>query len=158
MLCVFYRTINSTNDITAADTTSRIQSQTTSINDITTRQGKMDLEVKSLTHIIHETEDKCDKFEKLLNEYTFRVAETQQKLDDLEVHLKYQNRLMGITNTRGHLIWRIDRYTERLKDAKNNDVVLRSPLFCNRHYGYTLRVSNYNESNFITLIISNVFI
>lgn len=118
------------------------------------RQGKMDVEVKSLMHIIHETEDKCDKFEKVLNEYKCRVSETQQKLDDLEVHLKYQNRLQGITNTRGHLIWRIDNYSSRLKEAKENDIMLRSPLFCNRHYGYALRVS-YRVSNIQNISIKN---
>lgn len=143
------RTLNSSIDLTAADIVSKYSQQSTSVTDLTTRQGKMDVEVKSLMHIIHETEDKCDKFEKVLNEYKFRVSETQQKLDDLEVHLKYQNRLMGITNTRGHLIWRIDKYSTRLKEAKENDIMLRSPLFCNRHYGYTLRVSYYYNNYFI---------
>ncbi|KOB78396.1 Uncharacterized protein OBRU01_02425 [Operophtera brumata] len=38
-----------------------------------------------------------------------------------------------------HLIWRIDQYSARMKDAKDNDAVLSSPLFRTSKYGYTLK-------------------
>ncbi|XP_024942863.1 TNF receptor-associated factor 5 isoform X1 [Cephus cinctus] len=43
-------------------------------------------------------------------------------------------------STNGRLLWRIDRYKEKMTDAKENDTVLRSPIFYNKDYGYTLRV------------------
>ncbi|CAH0718887.1 unnamed protein product, partial [Brenthis ino] len=39
----------------------------------------------------------------------------------------------------GHLIWRIDKFTTRMKEAKENDAVLTSPLFRTSKYGYTLK-------------------
>lgn len=41
----------------------------------------------------------------------------------------------------GHLIWRIDDFSKRLEEAKRQDTVLRSPIFSNKSFGYTLRVS-----------------
>ncbi|XP_048512524.1 TNF receptor-associated factor 5 [Athalia rosae] len=43
-------------------------------------------------------------------------------------------------STSGRLLWRIDRYKEKMTDAKENDTVLRSPIFYNKEYGYTLGV------------------
>ncbi|XP_046602176.1 TNF receptor-associated factor 5 [Neodiprion virginianus] len=40
----------------------------------------------------------------------------------------------------GRLLWRIDRYKEKMTDAKENDTLLCSPIFYNKEYGYTLRV------------------
>lgn len=48
---------------------------------------------------------------------------------------------MAICNMKGHLIWRIDNYSARLQQARENEVILKSPIFCNWQYGYTLRVS-----------------
>ncbi|CAH2088393.1 unnamed protein product [Euphydryas editha] len=39
----------------------------------------------------------------------------------------------------GHLIWRINNFSARMKEAKENDAVLTSPLFRTSKYGYTLK-------------------
>lgn len=110
-------------------------------NDLTSKHANLTLEVKQMKHIVTGTEDKCDALEKIVLEARKTGAETRQELSDLETHLKYQNKLMGINNFKGHLIWRIDSFSTKLKNAKENDIVLKSPVFCNRQYGYTLRVS-----------------
>lgn len=43
-------------------------------------------------------------------------------------------------STNGRLLWRIDRYKEKMTEAKENDCVLYSPKFLNKEYGYTLRM------------------
>jgi len=43
-------------------------------------------------------------------------------------------------STNGRIIWRIDRYKEKMSEAKNTDCVLYSPIFYNKEYGYTLRI------------------
>lgn len=43
----------------------------------------------------------------------------------------------------GRFLWRIDRYKEKMTDAKENDVVLYSPLFYSKEYGYALKVELY---------------
>ncbi|XP_050682823.1 TNF receptor-associated factor 3 [Leptidea sinapis] len=39
----------------------------------------------------------------------------------------------------GHLIWRIDKFSSRMKESKEKDMVLSSPLFRTSKYGYTLK-------------------
>ncbi|GBP42584.1 TNF receptor-associated factor 5 [Eumeta japonica] len=41
----------------------------------------------------------------------------------------------------GHLIWRIDNFAARMKEARENDVVLSSPIFRTSKYGYTLKLT-----------------
>lgn len=45
-----------------------------------------------------------------------------------------------IVSTNGRVIWRIDHYQEKMNNAKENDCVLYGPVFCNKEYGYTLRM------------------
>lgn len=106
--------------------------------------GKLEtvtFEVKQMKNIVCETEDKYDKMEKTVLSAKQATAKTRQELCDLQIHMKAQRKMSAIHNTRGHLIWRIDNFEAKLKDAKDNDVVLKSPMFCNRQYGYTLRVN-----------------
>lgn len=105
------------------------------------RTATLDFEVKSMKHIVTDTEDKCDKLEKIVVEVKKLSHQTRQLLSDLEVHMMNQRIMAEIHNTRGHLIWRIHDYSVKLKDAKENNVTLKSPMFCNKQYGYTLRVS-----------------
>lgn len=111
-----------------------------SLIELSAKIARIDFEVKGMKAIVTETEDKCDKVEKSVAEWKREAAQTRQSLADLEAHLKCQQRMEAIANTRGHLIWRITDYKAKLLDAMENDTTLKSPLFCNRIYGYTLRL------------------
>lgn len=110
-------------------------------NIMASKLANLTLEVKQMEHIVHETEEKCDKLEKLVLESKRMAAETRQELHDLQIHLKMQKKMLAIHNCKGHLIWRIDNFATKMKGAKEDDFVLKSPMFCNRQYGYTLRVT-----------------
>lgn len=43
-------------------------------------------------------------------------------------------------STNGRIVWRIDRYKEKMSEAKENDSALYSPVFYSKEYGYTLRI------------------
>lgn len=109
------------------------------------RTATLDFEVKSMKHIVTDTEDKCDKLEKIVTEVKKLSHQTRQLLSDLEAHMMNQRIMMEIHNTRGHLIWRIRDYATKLKDCKENNVTLKSPMFCNKQYGYTLRVNDCGD-------------
>lgn len=94
----------------------------------------LDFDVKGMRNIVFETEDKCEKFDKT-------IMQTKQDMADLEVHLTYQEKLLPIHNTKGRLIWRIPEYKKKLSEAKDEGVILKSPIFSTRQYGYNLRVS-----------------
>lgn len=99
------------------------------------------VELRQMQNIVYESEEKCDKSVKMFKETQKLCAHTRQDLSDLQLHLQAEKRMRIITNFEGHLIWRIDHFSAKLKDAKENDTVLKSPIFCNTQYGYTLRVS-----------------
>lgn len=109
-------------------------------NVMASKLANLNFEVKQMKNTVCEAEDKCNRMEDMLLAAKQLVAETRQQLSDLQIHLKMQKKMSAIQNTRGHLIWRIDNFAAKMKDAKENDTVLKSPLFCNRQYGYTLRV------------------
>lgn len=96
-----------------------------------------------MKNIVYESEAKCDSSMQIVLDAQKMCAQTKQELADLQTHLAAEKRFRTIENCDGHLIWRIDHYTEKLKDAKENDIVLKSPIFCNKQYGYTLRVSKF---------------
>lgn len=109
-------------------------------NTMARKLANITLEVKQMQNIVNETEEKCEKLEKIVVEAKQVAAETRQELKDLQIHLRNQRKFAGIQNIKGHLIWRIDNFAIKLKEAKENEVILKSPLFCNKQYGYTLRV------------------
>lgn len=98
------------------------------------------LELRQMKNIVYETEVKCENLQKFVHDTTSMCAQTKQELADLQVHLAAEKRVSTMANNKGHLIWRIDNFSEKLKEAKQYDVTLKSPLFSNKHYGYTLRV------------------
>lgn len=106
-----------------------------------TKLAKLTLEVHQMKNIVCESEDKCDKMEKFVTDTRKICAQTRQELIDLEVQFRMQKKMKLIVSSDGRLIWRIDHYTAKLKEAKTNDVMIRSPIFSNENYGYNLRVS-----------------
>lgn len=98
------------------------------------------VEVRQMKNIVCETEDKYDKIENVSSVVRKMSAETKQELTDLVEHLKMEKKLKTFVNCEGHLIWRVDGYKARLKNARENDIIIKSPIFCDRLYGYSLRM------------------
>lgn len=75
----------------------------------------------------------------------FQLKENMNYLEDMVKEIQSQSSPLDPESsqpipTNGRLLWRIDRYKEKMTDAKENDAVLFSPIFHNKEYGYTLRV------------------
>ena len=118
-----------------------ITKMTHNLNGLNVRYSKTDYEVKQLKNVIYEVEDKSEKIDKQVENYKQLLFESRQNLIDLREHLKMEKQLALIINMRGHMIWKIDDYAKKLLEAKENpENVLKSPLFTNKQYGYTLRV------------------
>lgn len=99
------------------------------------------LELRQMKNIVYETEVNCEKTKTVVDDTHKICAQTKQELADLQTHLMHEKRMKTISKYDGHLIWRIDDFAAKLKDAKENEIVLKSPIFCDRQYGYSLRVS-----------------
>lgn len=98
------------------------------------------VELRQMKNIVCETEDKYNKIENVSSDVRKMSAETKQELTDLVEHLKMEKKLKTFVNCEGHLIWRVDGYKAKLKMAKENDIIIKSPIFCDRLYGYNLRM------------------
>ncbi|KAF7383419.1 hypothetical protein HZH66_012769 [Vespula vulgaris] len=61
-------------------------------------------------------------------------------LEDSDRECKCCLRELGPFSTNGRLLWRIDRYKEKMNEAKEDDSPIYSPIFLNKDYGYTLRM------------------
>lgn len=112
------------------------------------------VELRQMNNIVHETEVKCAKFEKIAIDTQNLCTETKQELADLKTHLLAERKMMAISNCDGHLIWCISEFSSKLKYAKERNIVINSPIFCNQQYGYTLRVSQFSREigNFMIFI------
>lgn len=106
------------------------------------KQARLDYELKSVLNTVNETEDASEKTQKTLEKYRRETYYTKQNLDDLQVHLQHQEKLVVIQNSQGHLIWRIDQFDKRFKESQQSEFMMKSPLFSNKPFGYTLRVSS----------------
>ncbi|XP_062539514.1 TNF receptor-associated factor 5 isoform X2 [Armigeres subalbatus] len=104
------------------------------------KQAKLDYELKGVLNTVNESEDVNEKMQKTLEKYRRETYYTKQSLDDLKVHLQHQEKLVVIQSTDGHLIWRIDQFDKRFKESQQSEFMLKSPLFSNRPFGYTLRL------------------
>lgn len=120
------------------------------------RLQALDFDMKGMKNIVYETEDKCDKFDKSMAETKAIAMQTKQEMNDLEVHLMYQEKLLPIHNMKGRLLWRIADYSKRLMESKEKGIVLRSPIISTRQYGYNLRVSMGGRGGYV--FCTNLFL
>lgn len=70
-------------------------------NDGNSKCAALDLEVKSMKYIVCETEERCDKLEKLVTKIDHDLHHTMQLVSDLENHIATQQRLTSYINSRG---------------------------------------------------------
>ncbi|XP_055617571.1 uncharacterized protein LOC129762951 isoform X2 [Toxorhynchites rutilus septentrionalis] len=122
------------------DLSDEIGSMRLVVQELLDKQAKLDCELKGVRNTVDETEDTSEKIYKTLEKYRRETYYTKQCLDDLQVHLQHQEKLAVIQNTAGHLIWRIDQFDKRFKESQENDVMMKSPPFCNKPFGYTLQL------------------
>ncbi|KAJ2941104.1 hypothetical protein O0L34_g10338 [Tuta absoluta] len=80
---------------------------------------------------------RVDNIARDLRALTKSYSKIRSELADFQARVSFDNPELGSDN--GHLIWRIENFTGRMKDAKENDTVLSSPIFRTSKYGYTLK-------------------
>lgn len=67
------------------------------------KSAALDLEVKSMKHIVCDTEERCDKLEALVTQIDKNLHHTMQLVNDVENHIATQQRLSSYINSRGEL-------------------------------------------------------
>lgn len=82
-------------------------------NDGNSKCAALDLEVKSMKYIVCETEERCDKLEKLVTKIDHDLHHTMQLVSDLENHIATQQRLTSYINSRG-MKWSLLNYIHNI--------------------------------------------
>lgn len=80
---------------------------------------------------------RIDSLSRDLRALTKSYLKLRSELADFQSKVSFDNAELGGDD--GHMIWRIDNFTSRMKDAKDHDTVISSPLFRTHKYGYTLK-------------------
>lgn len=65
------------------------------------KNATLDLEVKNMKIIVGETDERCDKLEKLVVKIDHNLHHTMQLVSDMENHIATQQRLSSYINSRG---------------------------------------------------------
>ncbi|XP_045504879.1 TNF receptor-associated factor 2 isoform X1 [Colias croceus] len=84
-----------------------------------------------------EHTNKMDVISRDLRALTKSYNKLRSELADFQARMTLDHPENGTDD--GHFIWRIDKFSSRMKEAKEKDAVLTSPLFRTSKYGYTLK-------------------
>lgn len=109
---------------------------------ITEEMKNLKEEVQQQTEIVTNQESDIKGLKLQMKEnlkYLVKLIIENSEFKNQEL-LECQCEHFGQYSINGRLLWRIDRYKEKLAAAKKNDCVLYSPKFLNKEYGYTLRM------------------
>ncbi|XP_058127200.1 TNF receptor-associated factor 1 [Anopheles ziemanni] len=87
-----------------------------------------------------ECEERVLQMAKQLERYRRETYYTKQRLDALQANLKLEEKLAALSSTDGRVIWRIDDFEKRFLESKDNDTMLKGPIFTNQPYGYVLQL------------------
>lgn len=107
--------------------------------------------IKNLEKEIQEQLETTTNQKSDIKELKFQMKENLKYLEELiKDNLKfnilefpdyqYKCECCDQYSNNGRLLWKIDRYKEKMTEAKENHCVLYSPKFLNKEYGYTLRL------------------
>ncbi|XP_075981938.1 TNF-receptor-associated factor-like [Anticarsia gemmatalis] len=117
-----------------------VQLQATSYNGerpMVDRVAVLEVATADVRAELSEHSTKVDAVLRDLRALTKSYHKLRSELADFQARVSFDRHEMGTDN--GHFIWRIDHFTARMKEAKENDTVLSSPIFRTAKYGYTLK-------------------
>ncbi|XP_043256561.1 TNF receptor-associated factor 5 [Colletes gigas] len=122
-----------------------------SSNELTSQQKALAEKVDALSEEVRKQTSVVDEHKCTIKGLKFQTKENLKYLEELiresskpnvaelvECPCEQEHEEQFPTN--GRLLWRIDRYKEKMSDAKESDCALYSPRFSNKEYGYTLRL------------------
>lgn len=82
--------------------------------------------------------------QKTIKKLDLKITDTINCLQELTMKYQTDNTLLNTNNlntvVNGRLLWRIDKYKEKMTVAKESNTILFSPVFFNKDYGYALQL------------------
>ncbi|KAK9886946.1 hypothetical protein WA026_019203 [Henosepilachna vigintioctopunctata] len=104
-----------------------------SISEQTAKLTAINFDVKALTRISTEAVEKLEIQEKNIEDLTKEMSQIKVNLEILEEKPETMNVMIG------RLLWKITNVEARMSKAKENGMVLQSPIFFTHEFGYKIR-------------------
>jgi len=115
--------------------------------ELTSKYEILSEKIDSLLEKIHKHSEIIVKQKSDIKGLKFQMKENLKYVEELITENCGSTSLSSLSSesieyasTNGRIIWRIDRYKEKMNEAKETDCVFYSPIFYNKEYGYTLRI------------------
>lgn len=116
--------------------------------ELTSKHDTLSEKMNSLSEEIQKHSESIAKRKSEIKGLKFQMKENLKYIEELIMeNCKPESSLTSCscenvenTSTNGRIMWRIDRYKEKMSEAKESDRVLYSQIFYNKEYGYTLRM------------------
>ncbi|CAK1542444.1 unnamed protein product [Leptosia nina] len=116
---------------------SQLQNAASSENPALDRLAVLEVATADARAEAAEHSNKMDMISRDLRALTKSYNKLRTELADFQARMTLEHPESGSDN--GQFIWRIDKFSSRMKEAKEKDTVLTSPLFRTSKYGYTLK-------------------
>ncbi|XP_050085840.1 uncharacterized protein LOC126571396 [Anopheles aquasalis] len=103
-------------------------------------QSKTSCRVQEALQQTFDATDRLDRLERQVERYRRETYYTKQRLDDLQTQLLHEANLRTLGATDGRIVWRIGDFEQRFADSRQQDIMMKGPLFTNQPFGYVLQL------------------
>ncbi|KFB41979.1 hypothetical protein ZHAS_00009550 [Anopheles sinensis] len=125
---------------TEANRTADLEHIKSVVSEVAEKNAKTVCRLQEALQQSFECEERVLQMAKQLERYRRETYYTKQRLDALQANLKLEEKLAALSSTNGRVIWRIDDFEKRFSESKDNDTMLKGPIFTNQPYGYVLQL------------------
>uniref|UniRef100_A0AAG5DX91 TRAF-type domain-containing protein n=2 Tax=Anopheles atroparvus TaxID=41427 RepID=A0AAG5DX91_ANOAO len=110
------------------------------VEDVVEKHANIACRLQDALRQAFECEERVLLMAKQLEKYRRETYYTKQRLDALQSNLRLEEKLSALSSSDGRVIWRIDEFDKRFQASKDNDTMLKGPIFTNQPYGYVLQL------------------
>uniref|UniRef100_A0A182JL73 Uncharacterized protein n=1 Tax=Anopheles atroparvus TaxID=41427 RepID=A0A182JL73_ANOAO len=110
------------------------------VEDVVEKHANLACRLQDALRQAFECEERVLLMAKQLEKYRRETYYTKQRLDALQSNLRLEEKLSALSSSDGRVIWRIDEFDKRFQASKDNDTMLKGPIFTNQPYGYVLQL------------------
>lgn len=110
-----------------------------SVEEQKSKHASVVFDVRTVMNISSESSEKLEIQERLISELK---QEMKQLKLDVEVLEESSSRAAFVAKP-GHLLWKLNNFSSKMENAKQNNSMLKSPIFYSEYYGYKIRLIVY---------------
>ncbi|XP_035774504.1 uncharacterized protein LOC118457229 [Anopheles albimanus] len=110
------------------------------VEQLVEEQSKTSCRVQETLQQSFDVAERLGRLERQVERYRRETYYTKQRLDDLQTQLLHEANLRTLGATDGRIVWRIGDFEQRFADSRQQDIMMKGPLFTNQPFGYVLQL------------------